>query len=337
MYSFSMNSCDWSQSSYIPPPQIGLNSGPPMAQNDLTTPPYPPPPYPLQDCRDEVESVALPRSDAIETHCGVIRPENLIWDPSNLKELGPLTFVGVYNLPPAFWPAVTEQGEDKRELSLSAGVTEAAATDSEELLPYFTGSRKRKRAIYSGNEFSPAAVERFEMHDDFELSEPPHSKPRLDSCVEDVLSLCHGSDVDGTNRADDSINIKNSSSFVPYDTTDLLEDFDFLTPSHQANEIISGLSVDEYGQTEIAAVTEQGEDKHELSAATDSEELLSYFTGSRKRKRAIYSGNEFSPAAAERLEMHEDFELSDLHLDSFESIEDLYHYIFSDESTAFYD
>jgi len=47
-----------------------------MTQNDFMIPPYPPPPYPLQDCRDEVESIALPRSDAIETHCGVIRPES---------------------------------------------------------------------------------------------------------------------------------------------------------------------------------------------------------------------------------------------------------------------
>ncbi|KAK7144985.1 hypothetical protein R3I94_011165 [Phoxinus phoxinus] len=259
-----MNSFDCSpsgledeQSSYIPPPQIGLNNGPPKTQNDFMAPPSPPS---LQDYRDEEEYTSLPRSDAIETHCGVITPENLIWDPPNLKELGPMKLVGVYNLPPAFWPAslkdslknlgidvdgtnraddssniknpssiedllenlnsstpshhanedifdildlsvdeyygqtaITEQGEDKHELSLSPGVMEAAATDSEELLSYFTGSRKRKRAIYSGNEFSPAAAESFEMHDDFELFEPPQSKPRLDSSetVEDVLSLCH--------------------------------------------------------------------------------------------------------------------------------------------------
>ncbi|XP_056109994.1 uncharacterized protein LOC130087611 [Rhinichthys klamathensis goyatoka] len=242
-------------------------------------PPSPPPPS-LQDYRDEVESTALPRSDAIETHCGVIRPENLIWDPPNLKELGPMKLLGVYNLPPAFWPA---------------------------------------------------------------------------SLKDRVKNL--GIDVDGTNRADDSSNIKNPSSFVPYDTTDLLENSNFSTPSHHANEDIFdivGLSVDEYyGQTEIAAITEQGEDKYELSlspgvmeaAATDSEELLSYFTGSRKRKRAIYSGNEFSPAAAERFEMHDDFELfepphSKPRLDSCETVEDvlsLCHYIYSDESTDFYD
>lgn len=156
----------------------------------------------------------------------------MIWDPPNLKELGPIKLVGVYDLPPAFWPA-----------SL---------------------------------------------------------KDRMNNL---------GIDVDGTNRADDSSNIKNASSFVPYDTIeDLLENLNFSTPSHHANEDIFdiiGLSVDEYyGQTEIDAITEQGEDKQELSlspgvmeaAATDSEELLSYFTGSRKRKRkrAIYSGNEFS-------------------------------------------
>jgi len=82
---------------------------------------------------------------------------DLIWDPSNLKELGPLKFVGVYNLPPAFWPASLKDG---------------------------------------------------------------------------VKNL--GSDVDGTNRADDSINIKNPSSFMPYDTTDLFVDFNFLTPSRHA-------------------------------------------------------------------------------------------------------
>ncbi|CAM4626756.1 unnamed protein product [Leuciscus chuanchicus] len=218
-----------------------------MAQNDFMAPPPPPS---LQYYRDEEESRALPRSDAIETHCGVITPENLIWDPPNLKELGPMKLVGVYNLPPAFWPvslkdrvknlgidvdgtnraddssniknpsslydttedllevlnfstpshhanedifdilglseyygpaeiaAITE-GEDKHELYLSPGVMEAAATDSEELLSYFPGSRKRKRAIYSGNEFSSAAAKSFEMRDGFELFEPPHSKPRL--------------------------------------------------------------------------------------------------------------------------------------------------------------
>lgn len=152
----------------------------------------------------------------------------MIWDPPNLKELGPMKLVGVYNLPPAFWPA---------------------------------------------------------------------------SLKDRVRNL--GIDVDGTN---DSSNIKNPSSL--YDMIeDLLEDLNFSTPSHHANEDIFdilGLSVDEYGPSEIAAITEQGEDKHELSlspsvmeaAATDSEELLSYFPGSRKRKRAIYSGNEFSSAAA---------------------------------------
>ncbi|XP_077056016.1 uncharacterized protein LOC143707146 [Siphateles boraxobius] len=231
---FSMNSYDCSQSgledeqsSCIPPAQIGLNNGPPTTQNEFMAPPSPPPPS-LQDYRDEVESTTLPRSDAIETHCGVITPENLIWDPPNLKELGPMRFVGVYNLPSAFWP--------------------------------------------------PSLKER-------------------------VKNL--GIDVDGTNRADDSSNIKNPSSFVPYDTIeDLLENLNFSTPSHHANENIFdilGLSDEYYGQTEIAAITEQGEDKHELSlspgvmeaAATDSEELLSYFTGSRKRKRAIYPDNEF--------------------------------------------
>lgn len=117
-----------------------------------------------------------------------------------------MKFVGVYNLPPAFWPAslmdrvnylginvdgtnraddsstITnlssavphnmieevlenldcedifkiqdctfdapiEEEEDKHQLPLSPGVMEAAATDSEELLPNFTGSRKRKRDI----------------------------------------------------------------------------------------------------------------------------------------------------------------------------------------------
>lgn len=62
-----------------------------------------------------------------------------------------------------------EEEEDKHQLPLSLGVMEAAATDSEELLPYFTGSRKRKRAIYSDNELSPATAESFEMLDDFEL------------------------------------------------------------------------------------------------------------------------------------------------------------------------
>lgn len=115
----------------------------------------------------------------------------MIWDPPNLKELGPMKLVGVYNLPPAFWPA---------------------------------------------------------------------------SLKDRVKNL--GIDVDGTNRADDSSNIKNPSSF--YDMIeDLLEVLNFSTPSHHANEDIFdilGLSVDEYyGPTEIAAITEQGEDKHELS------------------------------------------------------------------------
>lgn len=30
---------------------------------------------------------------------------DLIWDPQNLQELGPIKFVGVYNLSPAFLPA----------------------------------------------------------------------------------------------------------------------------------------------------------------------------------------------------------------------------------------
>ncbi|ROL50694.1 hypothetical protein DPX16_14938 [Anabarilius grahami] len=80
-----------------------------MARQYFMPPPCSPPPPPSPDYREEVESTsynkALPRSDAIETHCGVITPENLIWDPPNLQELGPMKFVGVYNLPPAFWPA----------------------------------------------------------------------------------------------------------------------------------------------------------------------------------------------------------------------------------------
>ncbi|XP_048055387.1 uncharacterized protein LOC125273771 [Megalobrama amblycephala] len=227
-----MNSYDCSQSgpedeqpSNIPPPHIGLNNGSSMARQYFMPPPCPPPPPPSPEYRDEVESTsynkALPRSDAIETQCGVITPENLIWDPPNLQELGPLKFVGVYNLPPAFWPASlmdrvkylgnnvdgTNRADDSSTITnlsssvphnmseellenldcaipedifkipdltfdahngrgrgqASAGVMEAAATDSEELLPYFTGSRKRKRAIYSDNELSPATAESFEM------------------------------------------------------------------------------------------------------------------------------------------------------------------------------
>lgn len=201
----------------------------------------------------------------------------MIWDPPNLKELGPIKFVGVYNLPPAFWPA---------------------------------------------------------------------------SLKDRVNNL--GIGVDRTNRADDSSNIKNPSSFVPYTIEDLHENFNFSTPSHHANEDIFDLSVYKYyGQTEIDAIAELGEDEQELSlspgvmeaADTDSEELRTYFTGSRKRKRAIYSGNDFSPAAAESFEMHDDFELfepphSRSRLDSCETVEDvlsLCHAIYSDESSDFYD
>lgn len=51
-----------------------------MARQYPWPPPCPPPPPPSPDYSIEVESTsyseALPRSDAIETHCGVITPES---------------------------------------------------------------------------------------------------------------------------------------------------------------------------------------------------------------------------------------------------------------------
>ncbi len=288
-----------------------------MTVNDFMAPPcpLPSPPPPSQQYRAEVPSnshnLALPRSDAIETPSGVITPESnfstkiphkvkkilgcllcflyldLIWDPPNLQELGPLKLLGVYNLPPPFWPA---------------------------------------------------------------------------SLKDKVKNL--GINVDETNRADDSSNMKNASSSVPHNTfEELLENLNFSTPSSHANEDIFeilGFSVDAYNeQTETDAVIEQEEDKDKLplspdvitshnmeAAAFDSEELLSYVTGSRKRKGAIFFDNDSSSAADESSAIFDDMELFEPphakpQLDSNEYVEDffttLYSAIFSDESTVSYD
>lgn len=172
-----------------------------------------------------------------------------------------------------------------------------------------------------------------------------------------------GINVDETNRADDRSNMKNPSSSVPHNTfEELLENLNFSTPSHANEDIfeILGLSVDAYNeQTETDAVIEQEEDKDKLplspdvitshnmeAAAFDSEELLSYVTGSRKRKVAIFFDNDSSSAADESSAMFDDLELFEPphakpKLDSNEYVEDffttLYSAIFSDESTVSYD
>lgn len=172
-----------------------------------------------------------------------------------------------------------------------------------------------------------------------------------------------GFNEDETNRADDSSNMKNPSDSAPHNTfEELLENLDFSTPSPHANEDIFeilGLSVDAYNeQTEIDAVIEQEEDKDKLplspvitghnmeAAAFDSEELLSYFTCSRKRNSAIFFDNDSSSAADESSAMFNDLELFEPphakpQLDSNEYVEDFfttfYSAIFSDESTVSYD
>ncbi len=212
---------------------------------------------------------------------------DLNWDPPNLQELGPLKLLGVYNLPPPFWPA---------------------------------------------------------------------------SLKDKVKNL--GINVDETNRADDSSNMKNPPSSVPHNTfEELLENLNFSTPSFHANEDfleILGFSVDAYNeQTETDAVIEQEEDKDKLplspdvitshnmeAAAFDSEEILSYVAGSRKRKRAIFCNNDSSAAADECSAVFDDLELFEPphakpQLESNEYVEDffttLYSAIFSDESTVSYD
>ncbi|KAL0191408.1 hypothetical protein M9458_014106, partial [Cirrhinus mrigala] len=129
-----------------------------------------------------------------------------------------------------------------------------------------------------------------------------------------------GIDVGETNRAD-------PSSSVPHETfEELLENLDFSTLSPHANvdifEIL-GLSVDAYNeQNEIDAVIKQEEDEDKFwltpnvitnhnngAAAFDSEELLSYITGSRKRKRAVSSDNDCFSSANESFAMFDDFEL----------------------------
>ncbi|KAF4112389.1 hypothetical protein G5714_007184 [Onychostoma macrolepis] len=276
-----MNSYDYSQPepgnempSCSPPPQICQNNGPAMTENDFMAPPcpLPSPPPPSQQYRAEVPSnshnMALPRSDAIETPSGVITPENLIWDPPNLQEFGPLKLLGVYNLPPPFWPAslkdkvknlginvdetnraddssnmknpsfsvphntfeellknldfstpsphanedmfeipglsvdayneqtdaVIEQEEDKLNPDvITSHNMEAAAFDSEELLSYVTGSKKRKWTIFFDNDSSSAPDESSAMFDDLELFEPPHAEPQLDSneYVEDFFTTLY--------------------------------------------------------------------------------------------------------------------------------------------------
>ncbi|KAK2889383.1 hypothetical protein Q8A67_014758 [Cirrhinus molitorella] len=240
---------------------------------------------PSQECREEVPSdshyLAPPRSDVIETPFGAITPENLIWDPPNLQEFGPLKFIGVYNLPPAFWPA---------------------------------------------------------------------------SLKDKVKNL--GINVDETNRAHDSSNMKNPSSSVPT-FENLLENLDFSTASPLTNEEIFeilGFSDDAYReQTEIDTVQKQEEDEdkfllahnvitnHNMEAAAfHSEELLSYITGSRKRKRTVFSDND-SSSSNESSAMFDDFELFESphakpRPDSKENVEDilttLCTAIFSDESTV---
>ncbi|XP_026116343.1 uncharacterized protein LOC113094966 [Carassius auratus] len=114
---FSMNSYNYSQPksgneqpSSSPPLRICQNNGPAMTENDFTASPWPlSPTPPSQKYRAEVLSnshiLASPRSESIVTPSGVLTPEDLIWDPPNLQELGPLKLLGVYNLPPPFWPA----------------------------------------------------------------------------------------------------------------------------------------------------------------------------------------------------------------------------------------
>lgn len=59
---------------------------------------------------------------------------DLIWDPPNLQELGPLKFIGVYNLPPAFWPASLK---DKVK-NLGIDVDETNRADPSSSVPHKT-------------------------------------------------------------------------------------------------------------------------------------------------------------------------------------------------------